>query len=343
MPVITFGDSWEGTEGTASIEGRTLVRTIEGEVDTTTGVTIPWVVDRVGIQLGVYMGVAHPDFNRCLCTSITASPLSEDSHFYKITATYQEPRPLPGFLAGSTPGTLPPPPPGTERPGGQGAGGGGGGGQEAPPFPWERPIQISGSVKSEQVFRQRDLDGKPYLNTADDPLEGVPPQYEGIVQIQTKYWLRFLSYVGLANLIQKVNSSAWKGFPALTLKIEGISFASATERGFTFWEVGLTMLFKPTFWTPTYLLNTGRAEKVIWGSAPGVNKGKDLCITSTGKEKSGLSLLDEQGRNTIRDNTGLPTAFVTTPYYIGFRNFDEVDFDTLATLMSPPPPPPPPP
>jgi hypothetical protein len=83
MPEITFGDSWEGIEGTAAMDGRTLIRTIEAEVDATTGVTIPWVVDRVGVQLGVYMGVAHPDFSRCLCTAITASPRGEDYHFWQ--------------------------------------------------------------------------------------------------------------------------------------------------------------------------------------------------------------------------------------------------------------------
>ena len=311
MPTITFTtDSWDGIEGGASAaSGRDLMRVVEYTTDDPAATSVPTVVNAAGTQLNLYIGRPHPDYALCRCVTIKSKADPEDPHYGTLTADFKEPKVPPGALWGGAP-----PPPGVPPPPG-------------PAEPADQPPVISIDARKLPQYYRADLDDKPYLNTANDPMEDVPPRNDnlGVIQFSRKFdaWSTATSVFAAGS----VNLAAWNGYAADTLLLEACPAKSVTERGRSFWEVSFTIVYNPKKWIPTKLLSAGRTEFIVKAGVVTVEKGKILDYY--GNEKPGLSLLSAAGNHTVRDAAGVITGFVTTPAYVLFRDYNRISFAFL--------------
>jgi len=169
---------------------------------------------------------------------------------------------------------------------------------------------ISFDTRLMDIYETSDLDGEYYINTADDPLENVPPRRVPMLVIKYTKWYEAYSPTLAASWVNKVNLYTWEGFAADSLLIESAPATPKTERGRLFWEVPFVIVHNPYKWVPTKLLNVGRRQKV------GGNL-KTIVDPVTQREMPGVSLLNAAG------------ALTTTPYFLQFRNHDRVDFTGL--------------
>jgi hypothetical protein len=249
MPTFTIHESPD--EQTAKVSakgGRSLVRSFEVETSDPTTTDGRSIIEALGSQLGIYIGIGHPSWVWARCEDIDPGrPDRDDPRLWRARVTYSEPVAVPGTFSGGPtsppPGPPPPPPP----PG-------------TAPTPASRPAAVSVSFKKQEVFDVVDLDGKRIANAAGDPLEDVPPSFRSMGAVHYTRWFEpsGWSYSTGMLLIGKVNLFTWEGFGVYTLLIDGIESQQKTERGFAFWEVKYTLLHNPKGWIPTELANVGR-------------------------------------------------------------------------------------
>lgn len=293
MPTIIFHETYDRRPVSANARsGRKLTRTFEAETDdpaNTSGVT---VVNELGTQLTIYLGVEHPDWDTAYCTSIDPQPDSDDPGLWYITLIYEEPVTVPGTL------------PGVHTPSGSGPGHSQ---PSRPPEPADRPPMISFDTRMMDVYDTSDLDGNYYVNTAGDPLENVPARRVPMLVIKFTKWYDAYSSALAASWVNKVNLYAWEGQVADSVLIESAPAEPKTERGRIFWEVPFTMIVNPYKWIPTKLLNVGRRQLVAGNL-------KIIVDPTTQRELPGLSLLNAAG------------ALTTSPHTLSFRNHVRVDF-----------------
>lgn len=178
-----------------------------------------------------------------------------------------------------------------------------------------RPKVSWGGSKFE-VARARDLDGKPFINTANEPLEDVP-KFEETRPLLTITRNEETFNAAYANQFKDtVNQDTFLGYPPNTVKCKDI----VGERDYHadwgyFWEIKYEFEIRDDTatdgdgWT-TVLTNIGFRELV--GSTP-------TEVIIGGKPVSEPVLLNEAGRY-------VPGA---DPHYLEFRVYESVDFGQL--------------
>lgn len=295
-PVITFNETFDRRPVSANARsGRKLTRTFEAETDDPANTSGVLVVNQLGTQLAIYIGVRHPNWSYAYCTAIDPQPDSTDPQLWIVTLQYEEPSIVRGTL------------PGVRTPDGSGAGHG----QPAtPPEPADRPPSFSFSSRMMDVFDVGDLDSVRIINTANDPFENVPPRRISMLVINYTKWYDDYSPTLANSWVNKVNLTAWNGFAADSVLIETCSATPKTEKGRLFWEVPFTLVVNPFKWIPTKILSVGRRQIVAFQ--------KQLIFDpATNREMPGLTLLDVNGLKT------------DIPYFIPFRFHDRIEFSGL--------------
>ena len=295
MPTtFEFEEVWTGRRGAeASAEGgRKLNREWYCWTDEVSNEAA--VITALGLQEGVYIGTAHPDFAGCRCTSVGGDVLSETPFGWTVRASYAEPKPVQGSLPGGAPGGSKP---------------------STNPEPSARPPLLKGNFRSRPFSREKDLDNKEYKNPAGDWFENPPELTEPVKVIHLTRWYDSWNPKLGAELLNCLNDDTWNGWSIKQVKIVGIEEEEKTESGRTFWEVRYTIeaLFNNSTWDPVRVLNIGRNVKA-GGELEAAKEKK------TGRPLSGPILLKADG-------TPLPPG--DAPTYTSFRNHFTVDMSGI--------------
>lgn len=241
---------------------------------------------------GNYIGTGHRDWASAKCVQIVPTCDEESPSSWTITVDFAEADP-----------------PVDQEPGKDGGG--------ASPEPADRGVNPEVSYRFEPVYDLKDVNNKPYRNSAKDLLENVPPKFEVITIIKwTRYYDEWSDDLGSA-VAGKVNSEIFHSYNGKTLRIVGNPAKLVNEKGRIVWKVDWTLEHKPSKWNPVKVLDIGRQAI----PAP----------TSTVAEKSGVS--DKFGRTIavpcLLDGTGKPLAQNVDPTPLEFDNYEEISFDFL--------------
>lgn len=314
MPTtFDFDISREESAGVSARGGRRLMRQYEcfcsdiaHEVE---------VVNALTTQEGIVIGSQHPRWPYAFCVDIKPTRDADDHLRWFIDLAYEEPAALPGTVpglpGGGTTGTAP----------------GGAGTPYQQPNPVDRPTYFSVGSRLEPRYLRVDQDAKPFLNSADDPLEDVPPEYMPIGIIRAKKFYASWSVALSMAVHGKCNQDTWLGFDPDVCRIEEVSAAPKTQGPFSFWEVDFVIAVNARKWIPTRVLSVGRlyykGGKVVVEHPPGV-----FTVTSPkvpfgdvhGRELPGLHLLGPGGDK-------LPDG--APPLFISFRMYDRINFNGL--------------
>jgi hypothetical protein len=296
MPTtFEFEERWEGRRGAeASAEsGRKLNR--EWECFTDEVSNEPAVITALGLQRGVYIGTAHPDFGSCRCSFVGADPMPQTPFGWIVRANYAEPKPVRGTLPGSAPGGSKP---------------------SNNPEPSARTPLLKGNFRSRGFAKEKDLDNKPFKNPAGDWFENPPVTTEPVKIIHLTRWYDAWNIKLGAEMLDCVNDATWNGWDAKQVKIVGIEEEEKTESGRTFWEVRYTIeaLFDGFKWDPVKVLNIGRNVKNAAGEPEAAKEKK------TGRPITGPILLKADG-------SALPAG--DPPTYTSFRVHRTLDMSGI--------------
>lgn len=307
MPTFTIDESEDEETGVVSAKsGRRLVRSFEVYTDDPANTRAFQVVEALGTQLGIYIGVPHPDWTPATVDDIDPGRRDrDDPRLWRARVVYTEPVALPGTITGTSPPPPPGPPPPAPPPPPPGSA----------PAPTDRPAFLSISYRKLEYFDVEDLDGKRLVTTAGDPLEDTPPRLRGIGCIHYTRWVDAWNYAVGLQLIGKVNLFAWEGQNPDTVLIDGIEAAPKTERGWVFWEVKYTLLHDPLGWIPTQLVNAGRRAYVR-----GQPRTKENLLPVLGT--TGVVLLNAAGEQWREDTDPAPVP-------LDFRFYSRIDFAGL--------------
>jgi hypothetical protein len=311
VPTFTFHEHFDGRPASASTRsGRRLTRRWECVAsEIVDGVA---VISALTAEEGVYFGASHPSWAPALCSDLTAEPDGEDYYTWMVTAEYEEPLSLPGFVPGM---------PGGGAVGGQ-PGEGGSGTPYEPPRPEDRPTYFSLDFRKEPRYYTEDYDGLPLVNSVGDPLEDVPPIYLPIAVIKAKkFYATWSIDLGIA-VHGRVNADVWLGFAAGSCLIEACPATPKTQGPYSYWEVDWTIAYNPDGWVPTKLLNVGRRYfRDVLVDGGGFETIKTAIVDKAGKELPGLHPLKADGSDVIAP--GDP------PVELSFRFYGEVNFNGL--------------
>jgi hypothetical protein len=311
VPTFTFHEHFDGRPASASTRsGRRLTRRWECVAsEIVDGVA---VISALTAEEGVYFGASHPSWAPALCSDLTAEPDGEDYYTWMVTAEYEEPLSLPGFVPGM---------PGGGAVGGQ-PGEGGSGTPYEPPRPEDRPTYFSIGARKEPKYFTSDLDNLPLVNAVGDPLEDVPPVYYPIVLVNAKKFYATWSIDLTIACFGRVNQDEWLGYDPYTWLIESCHATPKTQGPYSYWEVDFDLAYNEDKWVPTKLLNAGRRyfrEVLVDGG--GFETVKTAIVDQMGKELPGLHALKADGTDVIAP--GDP------PVTLDFRFYRLVNFNGL--------------
>lgn len=245
MPTYAAFYDWkERGASVSATSGRRLREQVEVTTDDPANTTAKMVIEYLGTAEGIFIGLQHPTWPFAILTEFgEATPHEEHPGLWIVPLLFEEPRPVPGTLAGPVgppPPPVPPPPPGT------------------PPAPNDRPALQTLGYRRVEVYDTADLDGEPINNIVGDLLEDPPPRFRSLSVIgYTRWFATWNVGLGIA-LHNKVNLHAWNGLAADTVLIDGVEAKPMTQSGYSFWEVNFTLVHDPEKWIPTKLVNSGR-------------------------------------------------------------------------------------
>lgn len=242
MPVLTI---YERQDSTDTVDAR-LIRNVTRNWDmfSTTRMSAVAASDAFSDNQLIYINTVHPDLATCYCSTIgaTEDPSATEPHYhYTITATYTN-----NFDSG-----------GEGTSGGGGSAGGATAGQQQGAAPNERienpllrKIDIKIDGQTQQVSLRQDATGKPYLNTAGDPILPAPQRSVPGVKIHISRnvalcpgnLFAYLGYINNADLLIPVgNQPVGLAYPKYGLRFATLSAEPVYESGVSYWRLSMTL------------------------------------------------------------------------------------------------------
>jgi hypothetical protein len=188
----------------------------------------------------------HPGDPQALAVSLDCSPEGDDIGFYTVAIKYTT-KP---FDEGNSSGD----PKMTDQ-------------SVAPP---DRPWVINfGATHGTRLLTKDVITGDPVANSAGQPFDPPPEIPSSNLTITVTAYKDFSTFdpvakvlvyqdaINDANLLMAVSPATTAVFPAKTLRCNEYKVGSHSENNQTFWQVDLTLEFKPTGWNPISLLDAG--------------------------------------------------------------------------------------
>jgi hypothetical protein len=189
----------------------------------------------------------------------------------------------------------------------------GAGGAQGPsgrqPNPLNAPVKWRTSTVRSTKMALEDKDSKPYVNSAGAPFSPPPELYKPLVQISAVKNYASFPVSSQVTYFDKVNQSAWMGFPSDSVKIDGIELSEEFFNNQPYLAVSWTFLYDPEKWIPYRVLDKG------WYYLDAFGK-KQPFLDELKNHYEGL--LDTAG-----GNSGALARFLT------FRNHDRVSFNGI--------------
>jgi hypothetical protein len=235
-PIIT-----ERASSTDSVDAQ-LVRNITRTFDLLNDVRLSAVAVSLMFsdEAGIYIKTVHPDITTCFASSIevaeTANSEAPNCH-YQITVNYTN-----NFDSGGI---------GTSASGGSAAAATDGQQQGTPPEarennPLLRPVDIKVSGGTSTVSTRQDATGKPYVNSAGDPISPTPQRTVPTVRITIGRNFPIcpgnaFQYLGKINDNLVIIPIANLAYPARSLKFVSLDSEPVFENGISYWRVNFTL------------------------------------------------------------------------------------------------------
>ena len=231
----------ERPDSTDSVDAR-LIRNVSRNWDmhSTTRMSSVAASLAFSVDQNIYINTLHPDLSTLYCSTISVTEdvnSAEPFHHYSVSASYTN-----NFDSG-----------GEGTSGGGGSAGGATGGQQQGTPPGERianpvlrPVDIKVSGQTMQVSLRQDANGKPYVNTAGDPISPAPTRAVPTVKITIG---RNYAYCpgNMFQHIGKINNSALTipiaglYYPQYGLKFATLDAEPVYESGISYWRVTYTL------------------------------------------------------------------------------------------------------
>jgi hypothetical protein len=192
------------------------------------------------VDQNIYINTLHPDLSTLYCSTISVTEdvnSAEPFHHYSVSASYTN-----NFDSGGE---------GTSGGGGSAGGATAGQQQGTPPNervenPVLRPVDIKVSGQTMQVSLRQDANGKPYINTAGDPISPAPTRAVPTVKITVgrNYLIcpgNMFQHIGKINNAALTVPIANLSYPVYGLKFATLDAEPVNEGGIRYWRVTYTL------------------------------------------------------------------------------------------------------
>ena len=231
----------ERPDSTDSVDAR-LIRNVSRNWDmhSTTRMSSVAASLAFSVDQNIYINTLHPDLSTLYCSTISVTEdvnSAEPYHHYSVSASYTN-----NFDSGGE---------GTSGGGGSAGGATGGQQQGTPPNervenPVLRPVDIKVSGQTMQVSLRQDANGKPYINTAGDPISPAPTRAVPTVKITIgrNYLIcpgNMFQHIGKINNAALTVPIANLSYPAYGLKFATLDAEPVNEGGIRYWRVTYTL------------------------------------------------------------------------------------------------------
>ena len=231
----------ERPDSTDSVDAR-LIRNVSRNWDmhSTTRMSSVAASLAFSVDQNIYINTLHPDLSTLYCSTISVTEdvnSAEPFHHYSVSASYTN-----NFDSG-----------GEGTSGGGGSAGGATAGQQQGTPPGERianpvlrPVDIKVSGQTMQVSLRQDANGKPYVNTAGDPISPAPTRAVPTVKITIgrNYLIcpgNMFQHIGKINNAALTIPIANLAYPAYGLKFATLDAEPVYESGISYWRVTYTL------------------------------------------------------------------------------------------------------
>ena len=231
----------ERPDSTDSVDAR-LIRNVSRNWDmhSTTRMSSVAASLAFSVDQNIYINTLHPDLSTLYCSTISVTEdvnSAEPFHHYYVSASYTN-----NFDSGGE---------GTSGGGGSAGGATGGQQQGTPPNervenPLLRPMDIKVDGQTMQVSLRQDANGKPYINTAGDPISPAPTRAVPTVKITIgrNYAIcpgNAFQHLGKINNAAVVVPIANLSYPAYSLRFATLASEPVNEGGLRYWRVTYTL------------------------------------------------------------------------------------------------------
>lgn len=201
--------------------------------------------------------------------------------------------------------------------------------------PLSRPPVISFSSVTQEVEIDKDINDLPIQTINGEPIVGVTAPFTDLV-ITVQRNLPSFNPESISTYTNKVNSAAWYGLPAGTVRIMGINATSVFSEDFAYWDVTIefqvrrgrgTVTDDKAWWHRTahqgYLVYSSFLGKLVYAKADSA----DDDVEGRGTTVSQPVMIEKDV------GAGLGTRLAAgVGEYIEFQVLDEIDFNQLNLL-----------
>ena len=325
----------ERPDSTDSVDAR-LIRNVSRNWDmhSTTRMSSVAASLAFSVDQNIYINTLHPDLSTLYCSTISVTEdvnSAEPFHHYSVSASYTN-----NFDSGGE---------GTSGGGGSAGGATAGQQQGTPPNervenPVLRPVDIKVSGQTMQVSLRQDANGKPYINTAGDPISPAPTRAVPTVKITVgrNYLIcpgNMFQHIGKINNAALTVPIANLSYPAYGLKFATLDAEPVNEGGIRYWRVTYTLEQGPNrnYQTGLYkgwitpAASIGRRGKTATLSVHTITDGEnakgETGATGTGQPMAEPIFLDSGGYYIKVDATG------SNIHYMDFQPDESFNMEAL--------------
>ena len=325
----------ERPDSTDSVDAR-LIRNVSRNWDmhSTTRMSSVAASLAFSVDQNIYINTLHPDLSTLYCSTISVTEnvnSAEPYHHYSVSASYTN-----NFDSGGE---------GTSGGGGSAGGATAGQQQGTPPNervenPVLRPVDIKVSGQTMQVSLRQDANGKPYINTAGDPISPAPTRAVPTVKITVgrNYLIcpgNMFQHIGKINNAALTVPIANLSYPVYGLKFATLDAEPVNEGGIRYWRVTYTLEQGPNrnYQTGLYkgwitpAASIGRRGKTATLSVHTITDGEnakgETGATGTGQPMAEPIFLDSGGYYIKVDATG------SNIHYMDFQPDESFNMEAL--------------
>ena len=326
---------YERPDSTDSVDAR-LIRNVSRNWDmhSTTRMSSVAASLAFSVDQNIYINTLHPDLSTLYCSTISVTEdvnSAEPFHHYSVSASYTN-----NFDSGGE---------GTSGGGGSAGGATAGQQQGTPPNervenPVLRPVDIKVSGQTMQVSLRQDANGKPYINTAGDPISPAPTRAVPTVKITVgrNYLIcpgNMFQHIGKINNAALTVPIANLSYPVYGLKFATLDAEPVNEGGIRYWRVTYTLEQGPNrnYQTGLYkgwitpAASIGRRGKTATLSVHTITDGEnakgETGATGTGQPMAEPIFLDSGGYYIKVDATG------SNIHYMDFQPDESFNMEAL--------------
>jgi hypothetical protein len=192
--------------------------------------------------------------------------------------------------------------------------------------PLSRPPVINFSSVTQEVEIDKDIDDKPIQTINGEPIHGVTAPFTDLV-ITVQRNLPSFNPSSISTYTNKVNSSAWLGLPAGTVRIMDISASSVFSEDFAYWDVSISFQVRRGIGEQTddkaWWFRTAHQGYLVYTVAKGIHH----VLDDQGNTRAQPVMIDKDAEAGLGEQ--LPEG---EGEYIEFQILDEIDFNQLNLL-----------